>query len=110
MEPTNPPAPNTTQLDMHEPQPPKKGDDGVGPIVAIVVIVLILVLGGLYYLMQNVKTGSTDTAAKDQQTVQALMTQGSSDTAAAIQADLDATDLTSVDQAVADVDTSTETQ
>jgi hypothetical protein len=73
------------------------------------VIVIVLALGGLYYLTQEVKqVNNNDTANADQQNIDKLMQQGSSDTAAAIQADLSATDLTPVDQSVSEVDASVE--
>lgn len=106
-----PPAPQKPM--MPETQPPKNGGQGAGPMVAIVVIVLVLALGGLYYFLQtlpqlNQQGASAD--AQDQQSVEALMSQGSSDTAAAIQADINATDLTPVDKAVSDVDASVSAQ
>ena len=48
------------------PAEPKKNPEGAGPVIAIVVIVLILVLGGIYYLFHQVKQGgTTDTAVVD---------------------------------------------
>ncbi len=34
---------------------PDKQKEGVGPLIAIIVIVIILALGGLYYLVQEIK-------------------------------------------------------
>ena len=85
---------------------PKK-PEAAGPTVAIIVILIILVIGGLYYLMTSVqKVNDAKTAEEDRQEIQNLKTQGSDDTAAAIQADLDATDLTPVDESVQAVDQS----
>lgn len=33
----------------------KKQKDGVGPIIAIIVIVIVLALGGLYYLVNEIE-------------------------------------------------------
>lgn len=86
---------------------PKSG--GTGPVIAIVVIVIILALGGIYYLTQSVKQVNDNQAANpDQQTIEALMQQNSDDTAAAIQADLDSTDFTPVDQSLQEVDANVE--
>lgn len=98
MEPLNAELPTQTPT-------PKSG--GTGPVVAIVVIVIILALGGIYYLTQSVKQVNENQATDpDQQTIEALMQQNSDDTAAAIQADLDSTDFTPVDQSLQEVDAS----
>lgn len=97
----------------NEPQMPKSsgGGGGTGPVIAIIVIIIILALGGIYYLTQSIEDVRTnDTAEGDQRSIEALMNQGSDDAAAAIMADLEATDFTAVDQAVAEVDASVETE
>lgn len=93
---------------MQNPEPPKNGNGGgTAPVVAIVVIVIVLALGGLYYLTQSVRqVNENNSSNPDQQTLEALMRQGSDDTAAAIQADLDSTDLTPVEQSLQEVDAS----
>ena len=69
-------------------------DKPFGPLVGIVIIVIILILGGLYFWGQ--RTG--DGVISDQDTVvEALETQSLSDEIVDIEADLDATDLESLD-------------
>ena len=95
-------------MDMNPQTPLKNGGNGTGPVIAIIVIVIILVLGGLYYFTQTTNQTADTTAQADNENLQALMEQGSDDTAAAIQADVTATDLTPVQESVADVDSSLE--
>jgi uncharacterized protein HemX len=96
---------------MDEPAltPPPRKAQGSGGLIAIAIILIILVLGGIYYLAENVHQIQNEqintTTAQDQEIINELQTQGSSDTAAAIQADLDSTDLAPVDQSVEAVGT-----
>ena len=93
------------QMEMTNNVPPKPNGSGTGPVIAIIVIVILFVLGGLYYLTQGVPVSNeSGTADQDQKTIAELMAQGSSDTAAAIQADVNATDLKPVDDALSSVD------
>lgn len=95
------PEQTNVQANMTESQPPKQPGGGVAPVIAIIIIVLILALGGWYYFTQGIQqVTENDTALQDQQTVEELMAQGSSDTAAAIEADIYGTDLSEVDESV----------
>ncbi|OHA89620.1 MAG: hypothetical protein A3C70_02595 [Candidatus Zambryskibacteria bacterium RIFCSPHIGHO2_02_FULL_43_14] len=61
----------------------------IGPIIGIIVILAIIILGGLYFW--NQRADVTD------QTVESINTQNVSDEAAAIEADLNATDIENLD-------------
>ena len=88
---------------MGMPSAPKT-EKPLGPIVGIVVIILILIVGGLYLWGQRLveQTGlypesseslvPSAASGPDAQT-EALQSQGASDSASAIEADLNATDV-----------------
>jgi len=61
-------------------------------VVSVVVILVVLILGGLYFWSQ--RTGN-DTLTDE--AVQSIITQSSSDETASIEADLDATDVETLD-------------
>ncbi|MBI1975545.1 MAG: hypothetical protein HYS59_00910 [Candidatus Vogelbacteria bacterium] len=74
---------------------------GVGPLFGIIIIVLVLVLGGLYYAGSRPSGQSAQTAeeilAQDDASLENLLVQQSSDGVASIEADLSATDLDGLD-------------
>jgi hypothetical protein len=82
----------------------------MGPIIGGVAVALIIIFGGAYYMLNATPVEPAamptlqDAEASDDPTVQATMTQSSSDELADIQADLDSTDLSSVDEAAAGMD------
>lgn len=62
------------------------------PIIGIIIILAIIILGGFYFWSQRAnETMMTDEA------VESINRQNNSDTAAAIEADLDATDIENLD-------------
>jgi len=78
------------------------GESSTGPVIATVIILAIILLGGLYFWGQR-STPSTDlygnsvgTTPADSSTA-AIDTQGTSDDPNSIQADLDNTDTNTVD-------------
>jgi len=66
----------------------------VGPVIGIVIVVIVLVLGALYFWGQKLSNGTGD-AMTD-----ALNEQGSSDELDAIEADLGATVIESLDTGI----------
>lgn len=83
---------NTVQTEMN----PSPKESGMGATLGIIVIILVLVAGGLYvWMTKNVSEEISEDQAQlestDQETT-ALMEVGTSDTASAIEADLDMTD------------------
>lgn len=73
-----------------------------GPLIGIIIIVLILVLGGIYYAGKTTpeeQTGPTadEIRSGEDELSQDLSVQGSSDAAADIEQDLSASDFESLD-------------
>jgi len=72
----------------------------MGPVIGVVVILLIIVIGGLYFWSErskNMEAQPDNMAAANDAELQAVSTQSSSDDASSIQADLNATNVDSVD-------------
>ena len=90
------------------------GTGGVGPIVGIIIIIILIALGGLYYFttgasrVQNQNAAPTTQAPVDE--VATIATQGTSSNLNAVQADVNATDLSGLDSATANVSASLQTQ
>lgn len=79
---------NPTQGDTLEEKPKSSS---AGPIVGTVIIIIIIVLGGLYFWGKKLAIAPVDEQTEELQDVSA------SDAVADIEADLDATDLDSLD-------------
>lgn len=75
-----------------------------GPLIAVVVILLVIIVGGLYFLGQRMSktpyTPPADTTNTDSVTA-SLKSQSSSDDLNAIEKDLNSTDLNNLDQGAA---------
>ncbi len=78
-------------------------EGGVGPIIATVIILAVIILGGFYFWSQRQgadttqPAGLTDVAPVSNDAVQAIEKQSTSDDTASIEADLKATDTTGLD-------------
>ncbi len=86
--------------------PPKKSGS-IGPIVGIAIIIIVLLLGGLYFWGEQLKKEDELEKARQEAAqienapdskTDRLSAQGSSDAASAIEADLSATDLNNLDE------------
>lgn len=73
---------------------PPKGDS-LGSLIAIIVILVIIILGGLYFWNQN-KT-STDLDSGNSANLESINTQSNSDNTADIEDDLNATVVEDLD-------------
>ncbi len=74
--------------------------EGSGPIIGTIIILLVIVLGGLYFWSTRTRDGqaaSPETSTTSDASLEAVGTQSSSDDAASIEADLNATNIDSVD-------------
>ena len=75
----------------------------VGPIVGIIIILVILIIGGLYFWGQRISTTVDENLtpeeiiAETDTSLEALNQQGTSDAIVDIEADLNATDLGNLD-------------
>lgn len=93
------------------PMPPKK-PQSVGPVIGISIIVLVLLVGGLYFWGEQVKKQEREEAVQKAQEIESapdnktdrLNTQSSSDAASSIEADLSATDLNNLDEGTSQAD------
>ncbi len=88
---------------------PKKNGDSIGPVVGIVIIIIVIVLGGVYYFTTGVEDAQerVETPVGDEA---ALMNQGDSTELSAIEADVQATDLSGLDAASANFESELESQ
>ena len=86
------------------PQVPEE-KKSVGSTVSIIVIVLVLALGGYYFLRQVPTASDQLTPAETQadSAISSLSTQGTSTDLADIQKDLDATNLSGLDAGLSDI-------
>ena len=87
--------------DQNQAAPAAAPKKSFGPVIGIIIIVLVLILGGLYLWGEKLNEGgyglgTENTEEADAQTT-ALSEQSSSDTAASIEADLNATNLDGLD-------------
>ncbi len=88
-----------------------KRDGTVGPLIGSVIIVLVILIGGLYFwgsmIIDRKNEIETEQALEDQASsaeVESIASQSSSDETDSIEADLNATDLDSVDAEMSAVD------
>jgi hypothetical protein len=88
--------------------PPMQGDmnkKSVGPLIAVIIILALIIIGGLYFLKERssqpiyAPTTTTSDAMTD-----SLNKQGSSDELGSIEADLNATDVDNLDAGAAAVE------
>lgn len=104
---------NANQQPIPEAPKVKKEGGSTGSIIAIIVIVLILIAGGYYYFTTGINpaglpAGGDGAATED--AVAALNEQGTSDDLGDIEADLNATDLSGLDDASADFESNLQAQ
>lgn len=98
--------------DLEQPTPileetPTPKSSSVGALIGIVVVILVIVLGGLYFWGQRVEQleqKDSLTALGEDNSVETLQTQGTSDEIGDIEADVNATDLENLDKEVGTID------
>lgn len=73
---------------------PQKTDSGVGPIIASIIIILIIIIGA-FYLFSTIKEQTSDN--KNSPTTEQIENQNESDEISDIEADLNSTDLENLD-------------
>lgn len=96
---------NPSQMPPMQSQPEKKSS--VGPLIAVIVILALIVIGGLYFFQmrssQNTFVPEMPVEQPDAIT-ESLNEQSDSDDLNSIEADLNATDLDSLDQGAAAIE------
>jgi|SRR3989344_5416725 len=95
MDPQNTnPAP--MQSPATPPSPPQQdGDKSAGPVIGTIIIILLIILGGLYFWGQRVndRGAQTEDFVTPGADIESLETQGTSDDVTSIEADLNTTNL-----------------
>lgn len=88
---------NPNQMPPMQTQTEKKS---VGPLIAVIIILVLIVIGGLYFLKeQSSKKGSyVAPQSTGDPITESMKQQGSSDDLNSIEADLNATNIDSLDQ------------
>jgi len=87
------------------PMPSESEKKSVGPLVAVIIILALIVVGGLYFLKQRSSQNTYVPPAETGDAVTAsLRQQGSSDDLNTIEADLNATDLDNLDADLVNID------
>lgn len=78
-----------------------------GPLIAVIIILLVMILGGLYFLGQRMGTDpyeNLQTMQEGDEITNSLEAQSNSDETASIEADLKATNVDSLDQGAAAIE------
>ena len=91
-----------------EPTSAEGGKKPMGPIVGVVIIVIVLIFGGLYFwgsqLSEEKEMTAEEIAAQEDTMLIKLQEQSASDEIADIEADLNATDLEGLDAELDQID------
>lgn len=75
-----------------------QSESKLGPIVGIVIVVIVLIIGALYFWGAKLNNDNTTNGnTQPDQAVSQLQTQGAADTISAIETDLSATNLKGLD-------------
>lgn len=88
-----------------------KQDSTIGPMIGSIIIILLIVVGGLYFLGSLISTKKAEIQVKkvqeeqsDTNLIEQTAKQSTSDKVPAIEADLKATNIDSVDKGLTDID------
>lgn len=93
--------------------PSPKDDGGIGPIIGIVIIIVLLALGAMYYFtdgINQIQKAQVEGEVSAEEQAAMLRAQNTSTDLTDIEADLNATDLTGLDEAAAGFDSELNTQ
>lgn len=90
---------NPSQMPGIQAQPEKKS---VGPLVAVIIILALIIIGGLYFLKERSAQNDYVPQVENEDNLTAsLQQQGTSDDLNSIEADLNATNIENLDQGAA---------
>lgn len=92
---------NQNQMPPMMAEPEKKSS---GPLIAVIIILALIVIGGLYFLKARSSQDIYTPPAVETSDVDTLKQQSSSDTLESIEADLNATNLDNLDQGAAAIE------
>jgi len=77
----------------------------VGPLIAVIIILALIVIGGLYFLNERAsQTPYVPPTEQSDAVTESLNQQGESDELNSIESDLNATDLDSIDEGAAEIE------
>jgi len=96
-------------MDIFNPNqmPPMQGQTNkksIGPLVAVIIILALIIIGGLYFLKERSSQQVYVPATTSDSITDSLNQQSSSDDLNSIEADLNATDIDNLDQGAATVE------
>ena len=87
------------------PQGPVEKKSSIGSLIAVIVILVLIVVGGLYFLNQRASQPSYIPPAEQGDAItESLNQQSNSDDLNSIEADLNATDINNIDQGASAVE------
>jgi len=89
---------NPNQMPPLQSIPPKKGN---GPIIAVLVVLVLIIIGGLYFLNTRSSNKPYVPSTGGDPMTESLNQQSSSDDLNSIEADLNATNIDNLDQGAA---------
>lgn len=95
------------------PERPKKQNGGAGAVIGIIIIIILLGLGGVYYFttgVRQVQDGQPAPELTADEEAAVLSAQGTSTELPDIEADLEATDLSGLDDASLDFESELQAQ
>jgi len=95
---------DTFNLNQMPPMPGQADKKSAGPLVAVIIILALIIIGGLYFLKERSSQEIYVPAPAGDSITESLNTQSSSDDLNSIEADLNATDLNNLDQGAAAVE------
>ena len=72
----------------------------MGPLIGSIIVVLLIVLGGLYFWGERLNKENAQSAATPDVALDTLRTQDTSDELAALEADAEATDFSSLNESL----------
>ncbi len=73
-------------------------NESIGPVIGLIIIIILIALGSVYFLGQRSLDGDTDTQTQE------IQEQSSSYEISAIEEDLEDTDMESLDQELAEIE------
>ncbi|MDB5253971.1 MAG: hypothetical protein JWL80_37 [Parcubacteria group bacterium] len=76
---------------------PMNEEGSVGPVIATIIILAVIVLGGLYFWHERSASNALDPYATSTDVTSGINNVSSSDDTSSIEADLNSTDTTTVD-------------
>lgn len=114
MEPNVNNVPQESNQNQNVPPTPNK-EGGAGPVIGIIIIIILLGLGGVYYFTTGVDQIQSEDAMMEEsmsadEAAAKVREQGSSTDLADIEADLQATDFSGLDDASAEFESELQSQ